>query len=150
MIKIYGPYTRKDNRQHIILYDTETKTRKTMSYPRYLMEQYLGRALESDEEVDHIDRDCTNNDIDNLQILRHGEHQSLDAVRVKSLELICDWCGSMFIRNVRFHKHNKKQNKRGAFCSRKCAGSYGKHIQLGGDVRGTLDIPDAEYYYLDK
>lgn len=150
MIKIYGPYKRKDNREHIILYDTETKTRKTMSYPRYLMEQRLGRVLESDEEVDHIDRDCTNNDIDNLQIIKADQHRGLDARRTKLIALVCDWCGKSFARNASWHRHNKKLGKIGAFCSKQCVGRYGKHIQLGGQVKGTFETPDPEYYYLDK
>ena len=38
-MKIYGPYTRKeDNRQHVIIIDGEK--RRTVSYPKFLMEQH--------------------------------------------------------------------------------------------------------------
>jgi len=46
-MKVYGPYTRKDGRQHVILY--ENGTRKTVSYPKYLLETKLGRPLDSNE-----------------------------------------------------------------------------------------------------
>lgn len=43
-------------------------------YARYLMAVKLGRYLTKDEEVDHIDNDCTNNSLDNLQILTRSEN----------------------------------------------------------------------------
>lgn len=49
---IYGPYARSDGRKHMILID-ENGFRTTISYPKYLMEQYLGRKLADDETVDH-------------------------------------------------------------------------------------------------
>ena len=73
-MKMYGPYTRKDGRQHIVLYDFEKNIRKTVSYPKYLLEQKLGRELLPNETCDHIDGDHTNNDLDNLQILTREEN----------------------------------------------------------------------------
>ena len=43
----------------------------------FVMEAVLGRRLEDDEVVHHIDNDKTNNDISNLQLMSHGEHTSL-------------------------------------------------------------------------
>lgn len=73
-LKVYGPYTRKDGRQHIIHYNTETRKRRTQSYPRYIMEQHLGRELEEWEHVDHINEDHTDNRIENLQLLSASEN----------------------------------------------------------------------------
>lgn len=44
---------------------------------RLVMEQYLGRVLEPYEEVHHIDRDKTNNDISNLQLCTKTEHRRI-------------------------------------------------------------------------
>lgn len=74
MIKVYGPYTRKDGRKHVIIYDTETQSRRTVSYPRYLMEQHLGRELLPEEQVDHINEDFTDDRIENLQLLSRAEN----------------------------------------------------------------------------
>ena len=41
--RIYGPYYRKDGRQHIVAYDGMIK--RTISYPRFLLETHLGRVL---------------------------------------------------------------------------------------------------------
>ena len=73
MIKVYGPYTRKDGRQHVILVH-EDLSRQTMSYPKYLMEQQLGRPLLASKTVDHINNDFTDNRIENLQILTRAEN----------------------------------------------------------------------------
>lgn len=147
-MKVYGPYTRKDGRQHIILYDPITQKRKTISYPKYLIEQYLGRELEADETVDHIDRDFTNNDLSNLQILKRHVHSSLDAYRSVPYKLTCQWCTVEFERLPRFEDHSKKQGKKGVFCSRKCAGKYGKYIQQGGKAFEEKEVQTREYYSL--
>ena len=42
---------------------------------RVTMENQLGRLLEPDEQVDHKDKDKTNNDPSNLVLILKGEHQ---------------------------------------------------------------------------
>lgn len=42
---------------------------------RARLEQKLGRYLKSNEQVDHIDGNKANNDISNLELKVHGEHQ---------------------------------------------------------------------------
>lgn len=48
-------------------------------YHRYLMEQKLGRKLDSNEVVHHMDDNKSNNDIDNLQVMTRSEHAKLHA-----------------------------------------------------------------------
>ena len=45
-----------------------TDTGKQKKHHRYMMEQFLGRKLESKEEVHHIDGNKANNNIDNLKL----------------------------------------------------------------------------------
>lgn len=128
--KVYGPYTRKDGRQHVIHY-YGNNFRVTQSYPRYLMEQKLDRELEDWEEVDHIDNDPTNNSIDNLQILTQRENQQKEADRrTKEVwDFTCPICGVFFQKEARFVRWNNiVRKKKGPYCSRSCAGkgSYRK------------------------
>lgn len=44
---------------------------------RFVMEQALGRRLGSDEFVHHLDREKTNNDLDNLKVVSATEHYKL-------------------------------------------------------------------------
>lgn len=127
-MKVYGPYTRSDGRQHVILYDGVC--RKTISYPKYLLEQKLGRQLTEDETCDHIDNDYTNNDISNLQILSRADNikkaQSLMPKQIGTFT--CPICNSSFTKEMRHVSGNRKQGKRGPYCSRSCAGKAGRRV----------------------
>ena len=69
MIKTYGPYLQNQTQRYIVIhYDTETKTRRTQVYARYVWEQEHG-PIPNGLQVDHIDGDPLNNDISNLQLL---------------------------------------------------------------------------------
>lgn len=46
-----------------------------------VMEQYLGRSLEPDEIVHHIDRDRTNDDIENLELSLRSVHSKYHGKR---------------------------------------------------------------------
>ncbi len=133
--KVYGPYLVKSPKSHILgrkivlTYFTDG-TRKTLLYSRYLIEQKLGRSLKTEEQVDHIDGDKTNDSIENLQILDIKEHSRLDTRHVKKIEITCVRCGSKKLRAARDVDHNAKMGKAGPFC-KPCAGKYGKEIQMG-------------------
>ena len=62
-----------ENRKNVILFNN-SKDRSTVSYARYLMAVHLGRFLDANEQVDHIDEDKTNDSIENLQILSCAEN----------------------------------------------------------------------------
>lgn len=47
---------------------------RRVRYHRFVMEQHLGRKLETWEHVNHIDMNKFNNDISNLEILTSSEH----------------------------------------------------------------------------
>jgi hypothetical protein len=52
--------------------------RRRYALHRYIMEQHLGRILTREEVVHHIDKNKSNNDISNLQLMANDkEHQAL-------------------------------------------------------------------------
>jgi hypothetical protein len=89
--KIYGPYTRKDGRQHIIAYKSKLD-KMTVSYPKYIVEVVIGRYLNPDENVHHIDGNFINNSLDNLQIVDKAEHVRAHNQKYEELDVKCVNC----------------------------------------------------------
>jgi|ERR1044071_2543272 len=124
-MKVYGPYLRKDGRKHVILYDGKTK--KTVSYPKWLMQNLLGRELDSNlETVDHKDEDFTNDSYDNLQLLTRRENIQKSHKPAETITFICPICKTTVTKFARVIRDNLRQGKAGPFCSRSCAGKYRK------------------------
>jgi hypothetical protein len=130
--KVHGPYLRKDGRKHVVIVYNDDKKR-TVSYPKFLIEQQLGRRLNINETIDHIDGDITNDNISNLQILNRIDHVTKDIIRNKPIELNCVFCNNVVIldtsaKQSAYNRH-KRQGKAGPFCSRTCSGKYGQLVQ---------------------
>ena len=150
--KVHGPYTRKqDGRQHVVVVFVDL-SKKTISYPKYLMEQKLGRELDPDlETIDHVDRNFTNNDPSNLRIIPRKQHCAEDATYVEMVEIECALCGQKATKDPNDLKHNKEQGKAGPFCSRSCAGYYSRYVQLGlMEKLGNTYEDIRKYYQLNK
>ena len=61
--RFYGPYlNKKDNRLRCIVVFPD-RVKRTISYPKYLMEVHLDRYLEEDETIDHIDGNPLNREL---------------------------------------------------------------------------------------
>jgi len=114
------------------------------------MEQHLGRELTADETVDHINRDFTDDRIENLRIVSHKQHGLEDARRAKRIKVNCIWCGEELLRVPCKVRANAKQGKAGPFCE-SCGGKYGQQIRAGAiDKLAPQPSVETEYYYLDK
>lgn len=132
LAKLCGPYSQKTGRLQAILVFIDG-TRKTISYPKYLMELHLNRYLSDNETINHIDGNFLNNDISNLQVLDRKEHVILDVIRNQDMNVNCIYCDKLFtIQGSKLHLRNRKdRNSSGYFCSRSCSGKYGVEIQKG-------------------
>ena len=130
---IGGPYQdKKDKRLRCVVKFPDGK-RKTMSYPKYLMEVHLDRYLGIDETVHHKDGNFLNNSIDNLEVIDRKEHSYSDAFKNQDEIVTCGYCGKEFIipgKALRY-RNRKDRKQSGYFCSRSCSGKYGKQVQLG-------------------
>ena len=115
--KVYGPYTRKDGRAHVVLIQHDEKNhivdRKTVSYPKYLVEVYLNKYLDSDETVDHIDGNFLNNDFSNLRVVPRSEHCRSHTESRSEVIKKCVICGKEF---------KTTDNRRLTCGSKRCAG----------------------------
>lgn len=144
--KVFGPYKRENGRQLVIVVDKDGN-RRTVSYPKWLMELQLGRKLDPDETVDHWDTNIDNNNLDNLRIVPRDQHSSDDTRRVKMVKFHCAWCQNEFERSPRLVRDKSRKNKAGPFCSRPCAGKYSRMLQLKLiDKLDPQPMVDSEYY----
>ena len=127
--RITGPYNRPDGRKHMVAYKRDN-SKTTISYPKYLMECHLGRLLNNNETVDHIDRDKTNDDLTNLQVIDRSMHAKLDAKRALPEKVNCPICQKLFRPN-KDQRNKRSQSISGPFCSRSCAGKHNAQVGNG-------------------
>lgn len=122
--KIYGPYLgtkgRSKYKRRFVTLKSDNKT-TTMAYARYLVCVREGRWLDINEEVDHIDENCLNDEIDNLQILSHAENVAKSGSGIAMVELKCPWCNCLFLKEKRRMSYKGKYPPS---CSRSCSTKY--------------------------
>lgn len=145
--KVYGPFDKQDGRKIVIVIE-EDGTRRTISYPKWLLSKHLGRLLDPDSETcDHIDRNKDNNDISNLRLVERKQHSADDTRRVRLVKFKCDMCKKDFERSPRLVRDKSKKGNRGIFCSRHCSGKYSRRLQLGLiDKFPVQPYIESEYY----
>jgi hypothetical protein len=147
-MKVHGPYKRKEDGRQIVIIVENNGSRRTVSYPKWILEMQLGRKLDPNlETVDHMDSNFDNNDLSNLRIVPRSEHSADDTRRVKLVKFKCAWCDKEFERSPRLVRDKARKNKAGPFCSRGCAGKYSRTLQLKLiDKFDVQPVVDSEYY----
>lgn len=98
-----------------------------MNFARFLMEQSLGRHLGEDEEVDHINDDCTDDRLENLQVLSKQAHREKTsaAARIGKIGTYhCLHCKISIELKVCIYEQRMRESdhKEGVYCSAECAG----------------------------
>lgn len=141
----FGPYLRKDGRKHVVLVHHNDfgsiDDRITVSYPKYLVEKHLGRTLNSNETVDHIDGNFDNNELSNLRIIDRSLHSKSHAIRKKLVIKSCSICGNAYTTT-----NNYRITCGSPICRGKCAHvdgyNCGNHIVRDmneyTDLRGLI------------
>ena len=120
---------------------------KSIGYAKYLMEVYTNSHIPEGYEVDHINADCTDDRIENLQIITKEMNilkDIYDSYKFKTyVRLICPWCGKQFdcenhdfVTKVKYFKY--------VSCSRSCSGKL-TNKSMCIDISGTPLRPYYEY-----
>lgn len=146
--KVYGPYSRNDGRQ-IVIVKEDDGSKRTVSYPKHIMEEHLGHRLDPDlGTVDHLDFNFLNNDLSNLVVKKRDEHSADDTRRVKLVKLKCTNCKKKFERSPRLMRDKNKKGNRGTFCSRSCSAKFFRNKD-NKDKIDNLQVQDfvkSRYY----
>jgi hypothetical protein len=99
---------------------------------RVIMENHLGRLLNTNEVVHHKNHDRKDNRLENLEVMEMKEHSKLhqqDKGRAWC-ELKCPNCGILFHREKRQTFLQKGNGY--TCCSRSCRAKFSRNIQLHG------------------
>ncbi len=98
---------------------------------RAAAENKLGRLLDSDEVVHHVNGDRKDNRSNNLEVMSQSEHARIHAsVGIRMLILRCPGCGTRFVKRRR-NSHLVIKNQVSTSCSRECAAIFGWQRRRG-------------------
>lgn len=125
--KVYGPYLlrRKGKRpRRVVTIEYDDGHKASMTYARFLYQEQVGRILSPDEHVDHIDEDCMNDAVSNLQLLTNAANALKHNGPMEMITFLCPMCLREATKPARFVRHNRQLGKAGPFCGRQCAGRY--------------------------
>jgi hypothetical protein len=150
--RVFGPY-QNDRGRSFVRVEKHDGTYKTISYPKWLIEEYHLKELDPNEHtVDHISKDINDNRIENLRVVNRSEHSRQDTRRVKLIELTCDLCNKTFLRSPRIIRLKARLGTRGFYCSRRCAGANGRMraLNLIKKLPKKVKPVESEYYSLHE
>jgi len=99
---------------------------------RIVMENELGRLLNANEVVHHVNHDKKDNRIENLEVLTASQHATLHAQEQGQslVQLKCPQCMTIFTRRKGDTHLQKKSSW--TSCSRSCRGKFSRKIQIHG------------------
>lgn len=129
IVKVYGPYTRKQDDRKVVILRLDDGKLTTKSYARFLYEQQNGEIGDIDLTIDHVDEDVTNDILENFELLTRADNIR-KAARTEMYYGVCPICDTEFEKPMRTVRGNWKKGKAGPFCSRFCAGFRNKEVQL--------------------
>lgn len=102
---------------------------------RAIVENYLGRVLDTNEVVHHKNGNKKDNRTENLQVMTNEEHVKLHNSEIgrQFVTLKCPNCGKIFERDKRNSFLDRPNSAfHCSFCSRSCAGKFAYKVQKYG------------------
>lgn len=120
---------------------------------RFVMEQILGRYLDPEERVHHINGDRGDNRTENLMLMEsQSAHSKLHAEDKKVIKKhICPICGKEFILSGHQRCYLKTGYTSEAYCSKKC---YAKSLDTRMNVQcsycGNIFMPKSSQWWKYK
>lgn len=136
---VNGPYRFDyDPRRSFVVITYENGSKVSKSYPRYLVEQKLGRQLSTNEEVHHIDGNPDNNDLSNLLVINGTLHRHNHCkYKFYSSTEKCVVCGKSFEYTERkkrnYYYNTGKFVNKNPTCCRQCQLKFARMEQLRRD-----------------
>jgi hypothetical protein len=99
------------------------------------MENHLGRLLDKNEIVHHKNEDKHDNRLENLQLMKVGEHATYHGLKHgrKYVVLKCPHCKVFF--DMPENKTYLAKNGSYTCCCNSCRGSFSREIQLNGQTK---------------
>lgn len=94
---------------------------------RLIMEAHLGRELDVNEIVHHIDGNPSNNEISNLELVSRGDHTRTHTIaRNKGIiSLHCNYCDVIFEKRLAQYEFQVRRNPECKFfCCCRCQVKY--------------------------
>ena len=119
---------------------------------RIVMENHLGRILNPNEVVHHINNDKKDNKIENLELMIANDHVAMHSRKGKKyVKLKCPNCKNIF--DIAKGQSFLQKGTKCTFCSRHCCGVFNANIQHHGI---TVEMENAisenlvlEYIYFN-
>jgi len=105
---------------------------------RVIMENSIGRLLNENEVVHHIDNNGLNNELSNLQLMSKEKHNKLHRDEKYSLyfKICCPNCNNIFIKRI--DSSFLFSNRKYTCCSKKCSKEFENYILSKGGIDDYL------------
>lgn len=136
-------------RRYVKLVKPGTDIQYTMYLATALMAVHLNRVLQEDETVDHVNRNKTDDRIENLRILPRTSHSADDAVRVEITPVNCPVCNRVFRMTGKQLAYNKA-SKSPVCCTPKCTKKLQEIRRTNRTDKLYPQTIDYRYYVLNK